>query len=504
MITHDLLARCVSAADHCRLWPELGRVLTAVERTGAPGSPVYHFLTPRVFLKSHCESMMPRLVSNKNYSTTFGASLAGESKNGWRRASRPPLTRTIFRAFRPSPSSGPPFSSKTKQIKLSGMISKADSSTNLLRLFAENEEIVDEIHLSNLWNKLGRQRDASDPRHRQEIRRMIQRTVDLIHSCGPRELANIAHGAAKARLGSEEAGILFEAIESVTLSKGLLNFNPQELSNMVWAFATVGLYSDILYKMVAKEAVHRKLRGFKPQEISNMVWSFATAGVHADKLYELVANEVVERQLRGFKSRDLSNMVWAFTTANIYHVQLFEEIKLVFSQFPVEKKMNKKVLSSLHLCMVWLRLEYHVPDDELPFPDSMRCECKKAMEDSSIHVSRLQRNVGAILAEVCPGFEEEFKDEHTSYSIDLALHSSLIAIEVDGPSHFISSSTEKSDKTLNGSTLLKQRLLAAAGWKVISIPYFEWNALSDQLEKKEYLEGLLNEAGLNTSTAEHS
>jgi len=50
---------------------------------------------------------------------------------------------------------------------------------------------------------------------------------------------------------------------------------------------------------------------------------------------------------------------------------------------------------------------------------------------------------------------------------------------------------------------LKQRLLAAAGWKVISIPYYEWNSLSDQLEKKSYLEGLLNEAGLNTSTAEH-
>mmetsp|Transcript_22783 Transcript_22783/g.45590 ORF Transcript_22783/g.45590 Transcript_22783/m.45590 type:complete len:273 (+) Transcript_22783:3-821(+) len=272
---------------------------------------------------------------------------------------------------------------------------------------------------------------------------------------------------------------------------------------MVWAFATVGVHADKLFKMVANEAMQRKLQGFNPQEISNMVWAFAAVGVHASKLFNMVANEAVHRHLQGFNLQIVSNMLWAFAAANIYHRQLFEEFRLVFSQLSVEVKKNKKSLTSLHQWLLWLRLEHHVPDDELPLPDSVRCECKKAMEDSSIRVSRLQRSVGTVLAAVCPGFEEEFIDEHTSYSIDLALHSSLIAIEVDGPFHFISSLAKKSRKTLNGSTFLKKRLLAAAGWRVINLPYYKWNALSDQ-SKKKYLEDFLNKAGINTSTAEHS
>jgi len=170
-------------------------------------------------------------------------------------------------------------------MKLSGMISKATSSNNLLRLFAENKEIVNGNDLANLWNKLGRQRDASDPQHRQEIRRMIRKTIDLIHTCDPHNLANIAHGAAKASLGSEETGILFDAMERATVSKGgLRGFYLRALSNMVWAFAKAGVHADKLDKMVANEAVQRQLQEFKPQEISSMVWAFVTAGVHVNSM----------------------------------------------------------------------------------------------------------------------------------------------------------------------------------------------------------------------------
>ena len=41
----------------------------------------------------------------------------------------------------------------------------------------------------------------------------------------------------------------------------------------------------------------------------------------------------------------------------------------------------------------------------------------------------------------------------------------------------------------------KRRLLAAAGWRVVSVPFFEWDNLSDELEKRRYLKGLLHEAG---------
>jgi len=608
---------------------------------------------------------------------------------------------------------------KRAQIELNGMISEANSSIDLLNIFADNEAIINKIHLSNLWNKLGRRRDASNPRFALRITQMMQRTTDLIETCGPRELANIAHGAAKARLDLDETGHFLKTIGIATVSRGLHGFKPQELVNIVWAFATAGVNDDKLYAAVAdealtqqlhgfkpqeltnmvwsfekagarnkelyiavadeavkqklfgfkpqelsnilwvfaragvhacklftavakevmkqglhcfnpqdlantvwafatarvqnkelfvavaEEAVQQQLRGFKPQELANMVWAFATAGVSVDKLYVEVANEAVRQRLHGFipqnisnmvwafatagvcanslyatvtdevlrqnlhgfKSQELSNMVWAFATAGLYddrlfravadealrhnfrgfkpqelvniawsfatvgvrtdglyvalaneavrqqlhgftmqglanliwtfgvvninHKPLFEKFKQVITK-PSPAGLSKEILVSIHQWLVWLYFEHRVYYDTLNLPDLVHNKCQVAMQDSSIRVSRLQNNVGMILSEVRKGFEEEFVDEHTSYSIDLALHSSRIAVEVDGPSHFISC-RNPSKQILNGSTLFKRRLLTAAGWKVINLPYNKWGCLLNDIQKKEFIQRLLRE-----------
>ena len=40
----------------------------------------------------------------------------------------------------------------------------------------------------------------------------------------------------------------------------------------------------------------------------------------------------------------------------------------------------------------------------------------------------------------------------------------------------------------NGPTLLKRRLLAAAGWRVISVPFYEWDGFARASERQTYLE----------------
>ena len=83
---------------------------------------------------------------------------------------------------------------------LSGQISKAGSTHELLRLAATHSASLNHIHVANLWNKLGKQRDASGPSHREEMRRLLRRTVELLDSCNARALSNIAHGLAKCAL----------------------------------------------------------------------------------------------------------------------------------------------------------------------------------------------------------------------------------------------------------------------------------------------------------------
>ena len=83
---------------------------------------------------------------------------------------------------------------------LSGQISRAGSTRELLRLAAAHSASLNHIHAANLWNKLGKQGDASESCHREDMRRLLRRTVELVESCGAQGLSNIAHGLAKCRL----------------------------------------------------------------------------------------------------------------------------------------------------------------------------------------------------------------------------------------------------------------------------------------------------------------
>ena len=63
-----------------------------------------------------------------------------------------------------------------------------------------------------------------------------------------------------------------------------------------------------------------------------------------------------------------------------------------------------------------------------------------------------------------------------------------VAVEVDGPSHFVG-------RTPTGATALKRRQLRAAGWALLPVPYWEWNALGSKAAKQEYLQGALEGLG---------
>jgi len=114
------------------------------------------------------------------------------------------------------------------------------------------------------------------------------------------------------------------------------------------------------------------------------------------------------------------------------------------------------------------------------------------MHDTRVRVSALQRSVSAALAAIRFGFEEEYVKPRTGHSLDLALPSSRIAIEVDGPFHFTCCPTADGRgvrKTQRANRLLKRRLLAAAGWRVISVPRSSSGTrLHSASERQAYLE----------------
>ena len=75
----------------------------------------------------------------------------------------------------------------------------------------------------------------------------------------------------------------------------------------------------------------------------------------------------------------------------------------------------------------------------------------------------------------------------TGYRIDAVVdvNGTKMAIEVDGPSHFLG-------RRPTGSTILKHRQVQKLdGMLIVSIPYWEWNELQSDEDKQQYLRSKL-------------
>ena len=101
--------------------------------------------------------------------------------------------------------------------------------------------------------------------------------------------------------------------------------------------------------------------------------------------------------------------------------------------------------------------------------------------------SKLQRDVVASLQALGLTPREEVRTEQ-GYSLDaVVLYGGReVAIEIDGPSHFCG-------RTPTGATALKRRQLRAVGWVLLPVPYWEWDGLSSNSARQEYLRAALRQ-----------
>ena len=71
------------------------------------------------------------------------------------------------------------------------------------------------------------------------------------------------------------------------------------------------------------------------------------------------------------------------------------------------------------------------------------------------------------------------------FRVDCLLTDRRVAVEADGPSHYLA------DRAPTGKTRLRRRLLEARGLRVVSVPGFDWPYFETDDAKDAYLAGLL-------------
>lgn len=95
-------------------------------------------------------------------------------------------------------------------------------------------------------------------------------------------------------------------------------FNPQEVANLVWAFATLKYRPSEQFLHHALVHATPKLANFQPQEIANLAWGLATLRRHnvsmppgIDKFLPVLEQQVL-RRLPEFKPSEISQVLMAF------------------------------------------------------------------------------------------------------------------------------------------------------------------------------------------------
>ena len=194
-------------------------------------------------------------------------------------------------------------------------------------------------------------------------------------------------------------------------------------------------------------------------------------------------------------AQDVANTVWALATlgwqADVETAAVFQQRieALVCSFGLLESSSSMAVLSQLlqaHLASQFLGLGL------ITLPASMLQVAVQACREEAqkVTVSKCQRQVGESLRRLGISHELEYTTADGLYSIDFAIVERRIALEFDGPSHFTRNTLEPL-----GHTRLRDRLLSAMGWYVVSIPFFEWDRLQRPEQMDSYVYMLVALAG---------
>jgi len=129
------------------------------------------------------------------------------------------------------------------------------------------------------------------------------------------------------------------------------NYKTQEITNTVWAFATIGfglkggttadagndytflpsddiegdmlLMEDTVQVAIsaAKQIIHR----FRSQELNNLSWALARLGQKDDEMLTMIGNHLADPK-RKVTSQDIGTTLWGFATLEFFDESIYREI----------------------------------------------------------------------------------------------------------------------------------------------------------------------------------
>jgi hypothetical protein len=235
------------------------------------------------------------------------------------------------------------------------------------------------------------------------------------------------------------------------------------------------------------------------QGVANTLWGLATLGWQAgDGAMRCALEGAAVRVAPSMSAQDVANTLWALATlgwtASTALTAVLEQRVGAFESSPtLMSTLDLSQLLQAHLASQFLGLGL------ITLPSSMLQAAVQAYREEArnVTVSNGQRDVGESLRRLGIPHELEYITADGLFSIDLAIVDRCTALEFDGPSHFTQNTLEPL-----GRTRLRDLLLSAIGWHVVSIPFFEWDRLHRPEQRDAYVNQRLSQHPRNPKCQE--
>jgi hypothetical protein len=170
----------------------------------------------------------------------------------------------------------------------------------------------------------------------------------------------------------------------------------------------------------------------------------------------------------------------------------------VLALFCFEEQELRQMHQFLVACDVEEGVRARMPDCFVALKERLGPKCQACFVANPTQASVSQEEVSAILRGIGLSVEDEFRCPKSGYSIDMRVQDRGLerssscgcgagwAVEFDGPSHFFGC------KAATGATLIKRRHLELLGYRLVIVPFWEWDRLAGSDERKKYLRAKLH------------
>jgi hypothetical protein len=275
-------------------------------------------------------------------------------------------------------------------------------------------------------------------------------------------------------------------------------FNQQDFSNVLHYCGQLGAVppSWWLTRYWHASAAVLGLGKVSPQGLSSMLYGCGLLCVSPPANWLQAYWKAVDLALHRFNAQHCSNTLYAVAMLGTWDTPvlgaLWTALNAQLDTFISSNSADERHYS-ISLCQL-----YHVfiiAATEQPFmfdlPPALLQTARQAWHDQSkgiITISGLHESVSATLMAMGTRHTNEHWCERSEHSIDIVIitePASRIALEVDGPFHFLL------DGDLNGTTRMRNRFLRAHGWRLEVVDFRKWQALETQPEREQYLALLL-------------